>query len=196
MQSIGGLLVLLAIIGGVYYFSNSKDNNSTENTNTMQEQKNPVVVLETDKGDIKIELFKDKAPITAGNFEKLVNEGFYDGIRFHRVIPDFMIQAGDPKSKDESLESEWGTGGPGYNIEDEFVSGLSNLKGTIAMANTGQPNSGGSQFFINTVDNTYLDFDKEPLTSKHPVFGKVTEGMDVVLSIQKGDVIKKAYIEK
>ncbi len=182
-RSFLGILVLLVILVGAYFFMGQKS-------------QNPIVVLETEKGDIKIELFMDKTPITAGNFKKLVEEGFYDGIRFHRVIENFMVQAGDPLTKDPTKEALWGTGGPGYTIKDEFVKGLSNVKGTISMANTGAPNSGGSQFFINTVDNTYLDFDKPPFESKHPVFGRVIEGMDVVLSIQKGDVIKKAYIEK
>lgn len=134
-------------------------------------EKESLVRLETTHGDIVIKLYSDM-PITSGNFEKLVNEEFYDGVIFHRVIKDFMIQGGDPTGT--------GSGGPGYNIEDEFVSGRSNIRGTIAMANTGKPNSGGSQFFINLVDNTFLDFDKQPLTSKHPVFGEVIEGMDIV----------------
>lgn len=138
---------------------------------TMAENTN--VVLETTKGDIVIELYEDM-PITAGNFKKLVEEGFYDGIIFHRVIENFMIQGGDPTGT--------GTGGPGYAIEDEFVEGNTNLRGTLSMANSG-PNSGGSQFFINLVDNTYLDWDKQPLQSKHPVFGEVIEGMDVVDAI-------------
>ena len=116
-------------------------------------------------------------PITTGNFEKLVKEGFYDGTIFHRVIDEFMIQGGDPVGT--------GMGGPGYTIEDEFVEGHSNVRGTISMENTGQPNTGGSQFFINLVDNSRLDFDKEPLTSKHPAFGEVIEGMDVVDAIAK-----------
>ncbi|MFH1451661.1 MAG: peptidylprolyl isomerase [archaeon] len=131
------------------------------------------VKLETTKGDIVIELYSDM-PITAGNFEKLVREGFYDGIIFHRVIKDFMIQGGDPAGD--------GMGGPGYKIQDEFIDGHSNIRGTISMANSG-PNSGGSQFFINLVDNSFLDFDKQPLTSKHPVFGEVVEGMGVVDAI-------------
>ncbi|MAH49434.1 peptidylprolyl isomerase [Candidatus Pacearchaeota archaeon] len=131
------------------------------------------VKLETSKGDIVIELY-DNMPVTSGNFKKLVEEGFYDGVIFHRVIKDFMIQGGDPTGT--------GTGGPGYSIDDEFVKGSSNLRETISMANSG-PNSGGSQFFINLVDNVFLDWDKEPLTSKHPVFGKVVEGMDVVDAI-------------
>lgn len=128
------------------------------------------VKLETTMGDIIIELY-DNMPITAGNFEKLVSEGFYDGVIFHRIIPNFMIQGGDPTGT--------GTGGPGYKIEDEFVQGSSNLKYTISMANSG-PNSGGSQFFINLADNTFLDWDDTRTPSKHPVFGRVVQGMDVV----------------
>lgn len=141
---------------------------------------NPIAVLETSKGNVEIELFMDTMPITAGNFQKLVSEGFYDGTLFHRVIPDFMVQGGDPITKtDEVLR--YGTGGPGYAIQDEHVAGegLTNTRGTISMANSG-PESGGSQFFINVADNTFLDFDKEPLQSKHPVFGRIVSGMEVV----------------
>lgn len=136
--------------------------------------------LKTNKGDIELELFAAQMPVTVGNFVTLARDGFYNGITFHRVIDGFMIQAGDPQTKDDALQAQWGTGGPGYTIEDEFVDGLSNVRGTFAMANTGQPNSGGSQFFINLVDNTGLDFDKQPFTSKHPVFAKVVSGVDVV----------------
>lgn len=148
-------------------------------TNTM----NPIAVLETNKGIIEVELFADTMPITAGNFEKLVKEGFYDGIKFHRVIKDFMIQSGDPLTKLPDT-SRYGTGGPGYAIADEYIKGdlLTNTRGTISMANSG-PNSGGSQFFINLVDNTNLDFDKQPLSSKHPVFGRIVAGMDIVDAI-------------
>ncbi len=141
---------------------------------------NPIAVLDTNQGVIKIELFKDTMPITAGNFEKLIKEGFYDGIKFHRVIDGFMIQGGDPNSKTDNKDT-YGTGGPGYTIKDEFVAGpyLTNVRGTISMANAG-PESGGSQFFINLEDNEALDYDKLPQTSKHPVFGRVIEGMDVV----------------
>ncbi len=152
------IIAVLVLVAGVYYTMD-------ENTNTGK-----TVLLETNQGNIKIQLYSDM-PITAGNFEKLVSEGFYDGVIFHRVIPDFMIQGGDPQGT--------GMGGPGYNIQDEFVEGSSNLRGTISMANSG-PNSGGSQFFINLKDNTFLDWDKEPLSSKHPVFGKVVEGMDII----------------
>ncbi len=154
-------------------------------TNTM----NRIAVFNTNKGVIEIELFEDKMPITTGNFIKLAEEHFYDGIKFHRVIDGFMIQAGDPNTKGDNVLS-YGTGGPGYTVQDEFVADplLSNVRGTIAMANTGQPNSGGSQFFINTVDNLGLDFDKEPFSSKHPVFGRVIKGLDIVDAISAVEV--------
>jgi peptidylprolyl isomerase len=126
-------------------------------------------VLETTMGDIVIDLSEREMPVTAGNFRKLVEKGFYDGVIFHRVIPDFMIQGGDPTGT--------GMGGPGYVIKDEFSRNNSNSRGTISMANAG-PNTGGSQFFINIVDNNYLD-------TKHPVFGKVVSGMEVVDAISK-----------
>lgn len=127
------------------------------------------VLFETTEGNITLELYSDM-PITTKNFEKLVNEGFYDGVLFHRVIAGFMIQGGDPLTKDESKKALWGTGGS-ESIRDEFKD-HSNKRGTIAMANAG-PNTGSSQFFINLVDNIFLD-------SRHPVFGEVIEGMDVV----------------
>lgn len=154
------------------------------NNPTISNNMNRVAIFDTNKGTIKLELFEDQMPITTANFIKLAEEGFYDGTKFHRVISDFMIQGGDPNSKG-SDSGTYGTGGPGYTIQDEFVAGplLTNTRGTIAMANTGQPNSGGSQFFINTKDNTFLDFDKEPFSSRHPVFGRVIDGMDVVDAI-------------
>jgi len=123
------------------------------------------VLLQTNLGDIKIQLYSDM-PVTAGNFEKLIKQGFYNGVIFHRVINGFMIQSGDPTGT--------GMGGPGYNIKDEFThkGGNKNNRGTISMANAG-PNTGGSQFFINLADNNFLD-------GKHPAFGKVIEGMAVV----------------
>lgn len=159
---------------------------SDQTTSTMDErhnEANPVVVLKTTHGDITLELYQDTMPITAGNFLDLASRGFYNGTKFHRVIDGFMIQGGDPNSKTADRNT-YGTGGPGYAIEDEHVAAehLSNVRGTIAMANSG-PQSGGSQFFINLVDNTGLDFDKEPLSSKHPVFGRVISGMEVVDAI-------------
>ncbi len=140
---------------------------------TMANQ-DKTVIFETTKGKIEIQLSADK-PITAGNFEKLVKQGFYDETRFHRVIENFMIQGGDPNSKNLNLRSRWGTGGPGYTIKDEILPGNRNIRGTISMANSG-PNTGGSQFFINLVDNNFLD-------GKHPVFGKVVKGMEVIDAI-------------
>ncbi|MDD1723009.1 MAG: peptidylprolyl isomerase [Methanothrix sp.] len=124
------------------------------------------VLLKTSMGEVTVQLYQDM-PITAGNFQKLVEKGFYDGTIFHRIIDGFMIQGGDPTGT--------GRGGPGYAIKDEFTRKNRNDRGTISMANAG-PNTGGSQFFINLVDNNYLD-------DRHPVFGKVIEGMDVVDAI-------------
>ncbi|MFZ1128375.1 peptidylprolyl isomerase [Methanoregula sp.] len=126
------------------------------------------VRLETTMGTITIAL-DPEMPITAGNFETLAKKGYYDGVIFHRVIPGFMIQGGDPTGT--------GCGGPGYTIRDEFSARNRNDRGTLSMANAG-PNTGGSQFFINLVNNNFLD-------GKHPVFGNVAEGMDVVDKIAR-----------
>ena len=145
---------------------------------------NPTATLETSLGSIEVELFADKMPITTGNFMELANSGFYDGLHFHRVIKDFMIQFGCPHSKDAN-SNRAGTGNaPHGTIKDEHPEDakISNEPGTLSMANTGQPNSGSCQFFINTVHNSYLDW-FSPGQSKHPVFGKVTGGMDVVEKI-------------
>lgn len=147
---------------------------------------NSIAQITTNFGQITLELFTEQMPITTSNFITLAEDGFYDQTKFHRIIPGFMIQGGDPNSKTDDVMT-YGTGGPGYTIQDEFVTGenLSNRRGTIAMANTGQPNSGGSQFFINVADNVSLDHDQQPLTSQHPVFGRVIEGMDVVDAIER-----------
>jgi peptidylprolyl isomerase/peptidyl-prolyl cis-trans isomerase A (cyclophilin A) len=125
--------------------------------------------FKTNQGDFTIFLDTVKAPITAGNFINLAKKGFYDGLIFHRIIKNFMIQGGCPQGN--------GTGGPGYRIRDEFHKDLSNKKFTISMANAG-PNTGGSQFFINVKDNTYLD-------NRHAVFGNVTVGEDIVMKISE-----------
>ena len=146
---------------------------------------NPIATFETSMGTIKAEIYLDKMPITAQNFIDLAKSGFYDGLHFHRVINNFMLQFGCPHSKDPSSPRA-GTGGPPHGtIQDEHPEAhkLSNEPGTLSMANTGAPNSGGSQFFINTVKNDYLDW-FTPGRSKHPVFGKVTGGMDVVKAIE------------
>jgi peptidylprolyl isomerase len=141
---------------------------------TVQSQ--TVVTFYTTMGDFEVELYDAQMPITVGNFLSLVEDEFYDGIIFHRVISNFVIQGGDPTGT--------GSGGPGYTIPDEFNPDLSNLERTISMANTGQPNSGGSQFFINLKDNIFLDFDNPPLSSAHPIFGEVITGWDVVELIE------------
>jgi len=146
---------------------------------------NPTATLKTSLGDIEIELFVDKMPLTAGNFIKLAKEGFYDGLHFHRVINKFMIQFGCPNSRDPNSPRA-GTGNSPYGtIKDEHPADakLSNEPGTLSMANTGSPNSGSCQFFLNTVHNAYLDW-FTPGQSKHPVFAKVTSGMDVVKKIE------------
>lgn len=157
--------------------------NQPTKTDSPMPQENKRATFDTTEGKVVLELFMDKMPITAGNFAKLASDGYYNGTQFHRVIPGFMVQGGDPNSKGAD-KSKYGTGGPGYAIQDEFVAGLSNIRGSISMANSG-PNSGGSQFFINVVDNVGLDFDKEPMSSAHPVFGRVVEGMDIVDKISK-----------
>jgi cyclophilin family peptidyl-prolyl cis-trans isomerase len=147
---------------------------------------NPTATLETSLGTFTIELFVDKMPITANNFIQLAKSGFYDGLHFHRVIDGFMLQFGCPHSRDPKSRLA-GTGdGPNGTIPDEHPANakLSNEPGTLSMANTGDANSGSSQFFVNTVHNAYLDW-FTPGASKHPVFGKVLTGMDVVHKIEK-----------
>ncbi|MEK7093347.1 MAG: peptidylprolyl isomerase [Patescibacteria group bacterium] len=136
--------------------------------------------LKTTKGDIVIELYEADAPATVANFVKLAKSGFYDGTKFHRVIKDFMIQGGDPQTKDDALAERWGTGGPGYKFEDEIHGNNKNDIGTIAMANAG-PDTNGSQFFINTAENSFLN-------TKHTVFGHVVDGMDAVRAIEECEV--------
>ncbi len=140
--------------------------------------RNKHAIIETDRGNINVELYETQAPITTKNFIDLAQSGFYDGLTFHRVIRGFVIQGGDPNGD--------GTGGPGYTIPDEFSPELHHVKGVISMANRG-PDTGGSQFFITEDDTPWLD-------GKHSVFGFVVNGMDVVTSIEQGDVIKKISI--
>ena len=146
---------------------------------------NPTATCETSLGTFEVELFLEQMPITAGNFIQLAKSGFYDGLHFHRVIKGFMCQFGCPHSRDPKSPRA-GTGGPPHGtIKDEHpaVHRFSNEPGTLSMANTGRPDSGGSQFFLNTVHNAYLDWFTSG-DSKHPVFGKVTSGMDVVKKIE------------
>ena len=134
-----------------------------------------VATFKTSKGDIRVELFADKTPKTVENFEKLVGEGFYNGLKFHRVIADFMVQGGCPQGT--------GTGGPGYKFADEFHPDLKHdTPGILSMANSG-PNTNGSQFFITHVPTPWLD-------NKHSVFGKVLDGQDIVDAIEQGDTME------
>lgn len=146
----------------------------------IDDSKPPQVTLHTEKGEIVLELAEDEAPNTVANFISLAEKGFYDGLTFHRVIDDFMIQGGCPKGD--------GTGGPGYRIADEFSPKLKHERGVISMANAG-PNTGGSQFFITHVATPWLD-------GKHAVFGRVIEGMDVVDSIAKGDTMSRVTVDR
>ncbi|MBI4613899.1 MAG: peptidylprolyl isomerase [Planctomycetes bacterium] len=147
----------------------------------------PRVKLVTDKGEIVLELFEDHAPNTVANFLALVEKGFYDGMRFHRVIPNFMAQGGDPNSKDEDPANDGG-GGPGYRIKDETGPGFRrHFPGVLSMAKTGEPDTGGSQFFITFAPTTHLD-------GIHTAFGRVIEGMDVLYQLRKGTVLSKAVV--
>lgn len=142
-------------------------------------------VFTTSKGEIVIELFREQAPLTTANFLDLIDQGFYDGIIIHRVEPDFVVQLGDPKTKEPGQEAFWGTGGPGYTIDDEFHPELKHdSEGILSMANAG-PNTGSSQVFITLDATPWLD-------NRHSVFGRVVSGMDIVKTLQKGDQIVTA----
>jgi len=189
----------------------TKDNETSQEGSTQEYGANKIAVIETDKGSIKLELYPNDAPKTVENFVKLANENFYNGVKFHRVISDFMIQGGDPLSKDSDPAND-GTGGPGYSFEDEinpwslgldedtiklneargykYRKDLNSHKvdvGSLAMANSG-PNTNGSQFFIVT------EKPQPHLDGLHTVFGKVIEGMDVARNIQQGDAMKRVYV--
>jgi peptidylprolyl isomerase len=152
---------------------------STNQATTSMESEKTITtaILKTSMGDITIALDNESTPKTVENFFTLAQSGFYNGTKFHRIIADFMIQAGDPLTKDDTMMDRWGTGGPGYQFADEIKPTNKNLKGTLSMANAG-PNTNGSQFFINVVDNPHLD-------RGHTVFGKVTAGYDVAEKMSK-----------
>lgn len=196
LKIVFGILGVGLLLGGAYYFlrgpapnsasnglaSETADSTSSPQATTTQpitQTTKPMhAILHTSMGDITIEFYADQAPNTVANFVKLAQSGFYNGVKFHRVIKGFMDQAGDPLTKDDSKMAQWGTGGPGYTIQDEFGTAHPNVAGTIAMANTGRPNSGGSQFFLNAVDNHFLD-------GNYAVFGHVTAGMNIVTAINQ-----------
>lgn len=183
-----GVVIIIVMIAGFWLFnkksstnddyatnkdniSEVKDINNNKNTNMN------TAILHTSEGDITIELNNNgDTPNTVANFVKLAGEKFYDGTKFHRVIKGFMIQGGDPLTKDDTKMAMWGTGDPGYKFADELTANNHNDIGTISMANSG-PNTNGSQFFINVANNSFLD-------GKHVVFGHVVAGMDVVTKIE------------
>ncbi len=193
MKTILVIIIILVALGiGGYVFKHQKPALSIESptmtptqTTTPAPQTLYTATMRTQRGDIVLELYGDKAPKTVENFVKLSRAGFYDGTKFHRVIADFMIQGGDPLSITD--DPRVGTGGPGYQFEDE-INDMKILPGVIAMANAG-PNTNGSQFFIVTTQpQPHLD-------GKHTVFGKVISGMDVVLKIKQGDVVTGVTIK-
>lgn len=187
-------VLILVVIFGMYFFARMRDEISSEEKvisigEKTQKDENIVInndkkimqaTLNTNKGNITIEFFVDKTPNTVANFIKLAEEGFYDGTKFHRVIKGFMIQGGDPLTRDDSKMNLWGTGDPGYKFADEIGNNNKNDIGTIAMANSG-PDTNGSQFFINVASNNFLD-------GKHTVFGKIVSGMDIVKDIENTPV--------
>ncbi|MCK4324398.1 MAG: peptidylprolyl isomerase [Armatimonadetes bacterium] len=154
-----------------------------EETETAEEPAGSIVKIITSQGDIVIELFDKQALITAGNFLLLVEDGFYDGVVFHRIIPDFMAQGGDPTGT--------GGGGPGFTIPDETVPELRHDRAMVSMAKTGAPDSGGSQFFI-----CYTRERTQHLDGVHSVFGRVIEGMEVADQLRKGTAMLKVTVER
>ena len=162
--AIVGIVILIAV-GLILFNPFNSNSNSSDNMSDRQ-----IAVIETNFGNIVIQLYPDVAPGHVENFVKLAQDGFYDGTTFHRVIPDFMIQGGDPNSKDEDRSND-GQGGPGYTINAEF-SDVPHKRGILSMARAQNPNSAGSQFFIVVKDSNFLD-------GQYTVFGEVIEGMDV-----------------
>jgi len=172
--------------GGVQFGPDGTPVKTLDSFPDGQDGANVRAVIKTDKGDIVLEFFPDVAPVTVASFLHLARTGFYDGTRFHRVEPGFVIQGGDPKSKDPNA-TDVGTGGPGYYLPAEFNDRLHET-GTLAMARSSSPNSGGSQFYICLAPQPNLD-------GQYTVFGKVVSGMNVVNSIVPGDVIREVVIK-
>lgn len=171
------LIAVIAVLAGAWYLIFKSNLIAPEENEQIGKMENTIIKLNTNFGTITIKLFDGDAPKTTANFLKLAKENFYDGTRFHRVIKDFMIQGGDPLSKDAAAQSRWGTGGPGYSFEDE-INAHKLIRGVLAMANAG-PNTNGSQFFIVTAQATpWLD-------GKHTAFGEIIEGMEVVDKIER-----------
>jgi len=173
------VVIVLGVAGAVFGYKAAMKAEKKISNDSMVKQtgytNNPIVAMKTNKGEIKLELFLKDAPETVNNFLKLSKEGFYDGVRFHRVIKDFMIQSGDPNSKDDDWSND-GMGGPGYSFKDE-INPNKLVRGILAMANAG-PNTNGSQFFIVTaISAPWLD-------GRHTAFGRVVSGMETVDAIE------------
>ena len=171
--AIVGVVILIAV-GFILFNPFNSNSNSSDNMSDRQ-----IAVIETNFGNIVIQLYPDVAPGHVENFVKLAQDGFYDGTTFHRVIPDFMIQGGDPNSKDEDRSND-GQGGPGFTINAEF-SDVPHKRGILSMARAQDPNSAGSQFFIVVADSNFLD-------GQYTVFGEVIEGMEVadkIVNVEK-----------
>ena len=199
------VLIIIAAVTGYFFMKTSASTGQTAPspastapeapTESIPTKKTPAeakgAIIKTNLGDIEVELFASDAPKTVENFSKLADAGFYAGTKFHRVIKGFMIQGGDPLTKDDTQKTRWGTGGPGYMFDDE-INSHKIVRGALAMANSG-PNTNGSQFFIVTSPATpWLD-------GKHTMFGKVIKGMGVVDTIENtptatGDVPKTAVV--
>lgn len=177
LKKLPGIILILIVVGGVFFLAARSQSQSSLKKINHNMNPNSHVILTTTAGDIELELYPTKAPKTVENFFKLAQSGFYDGTLFHRVIPNFMIQGGDPTTKEQP--KNWaihGTGGPGYKFADE-PNDVQLVRGVLAMANAG-PNTNGSQFFIITAPAT------DWLQGKHTAFGRVVAGMDVVTKIE------------
>jgi len=179
--SAGRLLVLVALAVLAGCTESGSNSEPTEGDAKTMPEPLPQVTIHTEKGDIVLELAEDEAPNTVANFVHLAEKGYYDGLTFHRVIPDFMIQGGCPQGD--------GRGGPGYTIADELSPRLKHERGVISMANTGHADTGGSQFFITRVPCPHLD-------GAHAVFGKVVAGMGVVDAIERGDRMTRVTVDR
>ena len=166
--SIVAIIFIMAV--GFFYFDGSNQSQEVAQSQDVGDSKQIQAIIETNFGNIVIEFFPDKAPRHVENFIKLANDGYYNGTTFHRVIPGFMIQGGDPNTKSDD-RSTHGQGGPGYTINAEF-NDISHVRGIVSMARTNDPNSAGSQFFIIVSDSIFLD-------NQYTVFGRVVEGIDV-----------------
>jgi len=177
----GTLFGCVAVLAACHFLGSTDDvsdaekNIRKENQPTMNKNMTEVAVINTTEGAMTVEFWPDVAPKTVENFKKLAQSGFYNGTCFHRIISGFMIQGGDPKTKDKALEAEWGTGGPGYTIKAEFNK-KQHVRGVLSMARAMHPDSAGSQFFICHGDARFLD-------GQYTAFGKVIKGDDVLEKI-------------